>query len=219
MTAITQHKSVRMTPVKTAGDKAQTYLHLLYSPSLGMFQKPPNPTQGQWGKPTSAFLCLYKSHWEAILVRYLMAQHTDIKLFYTTYKKGFFSVWPNNTEAGSPVSCQVSELLLLKSSLSAQWSESLVPLDLLCPFICPAGGRLSDSCHHKYLQIVSKQLLNEYQRYFRETSPHQLCSPANTAEFLWTGHPAPNQADASTRDVTESTIATEIFNPFTACRS
>lgn len=43
----------------------------------------------------------------------------------------------------------VSEMsvLLQKPCLSARWSKLLVPLDLLCPFICPAGGRRSQSQH------------------------------------------------------------------------
>lgn len=58
-------------------------------------------------------------------------------------QKGLGSVWPNHCWCRKPgILSGVTEKSIpsLKPSLSAQWGESLVPLGLLCPFICPAGG-------------------------------------------------------------------------------
>lgn len=129
------------------------------SHSLGLrFKNLQSSSKGKWCKKTkqnnglSAFfdeqrlykicseglLHIYPLFWRANGSGQILVQHLLLK----TLK--------NNTESWKVgILSGVSEMsvLLEKPCLSARWSKLLVPLDLLCPFICPAGGRRSQSQH------------------------------------------------------------------------
>lgn len=74
-----------------------------------------------------------------------------------------FSIWSQHWHWKPTILSGAAQIhvLLQKSFLSAQWSELLVPLDLLCSFICPAGvdshRANADSLNRKYLEIPNKQ--------------------------------------------------------------
>lgn len=147
-----------MTPAKTATDKAQIYLDTFCLSQPWFDSKTPkaaprasgvkNKTKQRsvcifwWTKALQASLRRPTSYISIILMGKWFRADFGSTFITKNIKEQHWSWKPGILSGVSEIS-----VLLQKPCLSARWSKLLVPLDLLCPFICPAGGRRSQSQH------------------------------------------------------------------------
>ena len=150
-----------MTPDKTATDKEQIYLYTfrLYQPWFDSETSKSPPRVDDVKKKTVCIFFVNKSFSQKAGPIDLLDRWQN-----GSGENFLFSIWSQHWGWEPTILSGVAQIhvLLQKSSLSAQRSELLVPLDLLCSFICPAGvdshRANADSFNRKYLEIPNKQV-------------------------------------------------------------